>query len=503
MSIKVDDEAKLASFLDELEGRLESVDAEYGETLWKKYLREPHGDLDEIERSRSKIILNDDYFRVVKEWASRVKDKFLAKRVRAVERLLLGERVEASPDIFVFRNQINEKHIKFRPDVLGKEMDRTDVSEMLRKDPDRSKRKAAWESFAELSRKIENDVKELVKKRNYNAKELEYQTYAEYSLTLDMIDKNDLLILYDKLDTLSKPSFSAILEEIKEKLQIEHLEPWDISFAIDQFVKPPDEHFPKDQIIPKIKELVKSWGIKTEELPILIKQADIPFGGLCFSIRIPTDVRIVSNPRDGHRFYVTLFHEYGHALHACFVKQRHYPLKLDVGCFSEAMATILQHFTSDPDWLRMNTSLTSEEITRFVKATKASLLLRLRNLMALSIFEFLAYENPEQNLNKLWSRTQAKYLFVSENETPQWAAQSIYTTHPIYFQNYILAEMIAAQTIRCLKEKYGQLLKNARIAEFLIQNYYSPGSSVDWPQKIEKATGTKLGAEALVQQLAI
>lgn len=501
--IKIGDETELASFLDELERRLEEVDVEYGETLWKKYLREPHGDLDEIERKRSEIILNDDYFRVVKDWASRVKDKFLAKRVRAVERLLLGERVEALPDIFVFRNRINEEHIKFKPVVMGKEMDRTDVREMLRKDPDRSKRKTAWESSAELSRKIENDVKELMKKRNQNARELGYKIYVDYSLTLNMINKNELLKLYEELDKLSESSFRSVIEEIKEKLQIEHLEPWDISFAIDQFVKPPDEHFPKDQIIPKIKELVRSWGIHTEKLPILIKQADIPFGGLCFSIRIPTDVRIVSNPRDGHRFYATLFHEYGHALHACFVKQQHYALKLDVGCFSEGMATILQHFTSDPDWLRMNTSLTKEEIARFVKARKAYLLLKLRSLMALSIFEFLAYENPEQDLNKLWSRTRAKYLFVSENETPQWAAQSIHTTHPIYFQNYILAEMIAAQTIQHLEERYGQLLNNAKVAEFLIQNYYGPGSSIDWPEKVEKATGRRLSAEALVQQLAI
>ena len=503
MPIKIDNEAKLASFLDELEGRLEEVDVEYGKTLWKKYLREPHGDLDEIEHKRSEIILNDDYFRVVKDWASRVKDKFLAKRVQVVKRLLLGERVEALPDVFALRNRTNEEHIKFRPVVMGKEMDRTDVREMLRKDPDRSKRKSAWESSAELSRKIENDVKRLMKKRNQNARELGYKTYVDYSLTLDMINKNELLKLYKELDRWSKPSFHAILEEIKEKLQIEHLEPWDISFAIDQFVEPPDEYFPKDQIIPKIKELVESWGVNTEKLPILIKQADIPFGGLCFFIRIPKDIRIVSNPRDGHRFYVTLFHEYGHALHGSFVKQVHYALKLDVGCFNEGMATILQHFTSDPDWLRMNTSLTNEEITRFVKATKASLLLRLRSLTALSIFEFLAYEDPEQDLNRLWSRTQAKYLFVSENETPQWAAQSIYTTHPIYFQNYILAEMIAAQTIQYLKEKYGQLLNKPKIAEFLIQNYYGPGSSVDWPEKVKRATGRKLGAEALVQQLAI
>jgi oligoendopeptidase F len=420
-----------------------------------------------------------------------------------MERLLLNERIEAMPEIFTLRNRINEEHIKFRPVVLGKEMDRTDVREILRKDPDRRKRKAAWESSAVLSRKVEGDVKELMKRRNRNAQKLGYETYVDYSLTLDMIDKDELLRLYDDLERLSEPHFRSVVEQVKENLRIERLEPWDVSFAINQFVRPPDEHFPKDKIIPKVEELVRSWGVNPRRLPIMMKQADIPFGGLCFAIRVPTDVRIVSNPRDGHKFYSTLFHEYGHALHACFIRQQHYPLKSDVGCFNEGMATILEKFASDPDWLRRNTSLPEEEITRFVNARKAALLLRLRSLMALSTFEFQAYVNPDQDLNRLWSRTQARYLFVSENETPQWAAQSIYTTHPVYFQNYILAEAIAAQTIQHLKDRYGQLLDNAKVAEFLIENYYAPGSSIDWPEKVERATGKRLSAEDLVKQLAM
>jgi peptidyl-dipeptidase A len=501
-TVKVGDETELASFLDRLERRLEDIDAEYAETLWKKYLREPHGDLNEIEERRSKIILNDEYLQVIKSWKPRVREP-LAKRVRSMERLLLKERIEAMPEIFTLRNRINEEHIRFKPVVLGKKMERTDVWEILRKDHDRSKRKAAWESFAELSRKIENDVKELVRKRNRKAQKLGYKAYVDFLLTLDMIDRKELLRLYEELGKLSEPSFRSVIEDVKQRLRIEQLEPWDISFAIDQFVRPPDEHFPRDKMISKVIELVESWGIDTRKLPILMKQADIPFGGLCFPIRIPTDVRIVSNPRDGHRFYSTLFHEYGHALHASFVRQEHYPLKLDAGCFNEGMAVILQHFTTDPEWLSQNTTLSRGEITRFVKATRASLLLRLRSLMALSTFEFQAYENPDQDLNKLFSRTRARYLLVSENETPQWAAQSIYTTHPVYFQNYILAEMIAAQTIQHLKENYGELLNNRKIAEFLIENYYAPGSSIDWPEKVRKATGRKLSAEALAQRLRI
>jgi peptidyl-dipeptidase A len=166
------------------------------------------------------------------------------------------------------------------------------------------------------------------------------------------------------------------------------------------------------------------------------------------------------------------------------------------------MATVLEHFATDNDWLRENTELASKEIARFAKAEKAARLLRLRNLVALSTFEFQAFEDLSQDLNELWSKTQARYLFVSENLTPKWAAQSIYTTHPVYFQNYVLSEMIAAQTIAYLQQKHGQLLNNAEVSKFLIENYFGPGASIDWPDKIKRATGQRLSAKALAQELA-
>jgi len=500
--LTISSETELRAFMDELEDRMEKIGIEYGENLWKKYLHEPCGDLNEIERRRSEILLNDQYLTIVKTWKPKAQDPLLKKRLRNAERIFLKERVEALPDIFLLRNKINEEHIGFKPVVLGRQMDRTDVNEMLRKDSDSVRRKAAWESTAELARKIERRVIELLDKRNKHVQELGYKTFVDYSLSLDLIEKEELLRLYRELENLTTPLLRTVLGEIKQKLGIDQLEPWDIAYAIDQFVKPPDQYFPKDQIILKVKELVRSFGIVPENLPILIKEADIPFGGLCFAIKIPTDVRIVSNPRDGYRFYNTLFHEYGHAMHACFVQQQHYVLKDDIGCFHEGMATILQRFTTNHDWLRENTELPNEEILRFVKAEKAARLLKLRNLLAVSTFEFLAFEDLTQDLNELWSKTQTKYLFVSENLTPQWAAQSIYTTHPIYFQNYILAELIAAQTLGYLQERYGRLLNNTDVSKFLIENYYGPGASIDWKEKIERATGQKLNARALVQELA-
>jgi len=500
-TLNIKNEAEFKAFMDEVEDRMEKIEIEYNETLWKKYLREPCGDLNEIEKRRSEILLNDQYFNIVKTWKPKARDPLLRKRLRSAERIFLKERVEALNDIFQLRNRINEQHIGFKPVVLGKVMDRTDVYEILRKDPDSKRRKTAWESFSELARKIEREVTELLDKRNMHAQELGYKTFVDYSLSLDLINKNELLRMYKELEELTTKSLRSVLDEIKQKLGIDQLEPWDLSYAINQFVKPPDQHFPKDKIIPKVKDLVRSFGIVPEKLPILIKLADIPFGGLCFAIKIPTDIRIVSNPRDGHRFYDVLFHEYGHALHDSSIQQKHYVLKNEIGCFNEGMATILERFATNPDWLKENTELSNEEISRFVRAEKAARLLRLRSLVALSTFEFRAFENLDQDLNGLWSKTQAKYLFVSENPTPQWAAQSIYTTHPVYYQNYVLAEMIAAQTIAYLQQKHGRLLNNPQVSKFLIENYYGPGASVDWPEKIEHATGQKLSAKALANEL--
>lgn len=499
--ISVTNEEKLKMFLDDVEDQLEEIEVERGETFWKKYLHEPSSDLDEIERRRSEIILNDHYLTTVKEWKSKTRDPHLKKRLQVLERFLLRERIEATPEVFSLRNKINEDHIAFKPMVLGKEMQRSDVYEMLRKNPDRSKLKAAWMASSKLAQKIEKNVKQLMKLRNQHVNELGYETYDGYALLQNMIDKTELLNLYDELYRLSEPFLHAAVEEVKEKLKIDQLQPWDVSYVMNQFVKPPDEHFPRDLIIPKTKDLARSFGFVPEELPILIKQFDIPFGGLCFDIKIPTDMRILSNPRDGHRFYRTLFHEYGHALHGSSISQASFAMKQDMGCFHEGMARIMEYFASDEDWLRENTSIPDEEIKRFLKAHKVYHLLRLRNLIALSTFEYKAYDNPDRDLNKLWSQVRSKYLFVPENETPQWASESIFTTHPIYFQNYVIADLIAAQTIAYLKKTYGRLLNNTEVSKFLVENYYAPGASIDWQEKIKRATGQRVSAKSLVEEL--
>jgi len=94
-TLNIRNEAELKAFMDELGDCMEKIDIEYGETLWKKYLHEPCRDLNEIERKRSQILLNDQYFKILNTWQPKTHDSLLKKRLRNAKRIFLRERVEA------------------------------------------------------------------------------------------------------------------------------------------------------------------------------------------------------------------------------------------------------------------------------------------------------------------------------------------------------------------------------------------------------------------------
>jgi hypothetical protein len=170
------------------------------------------------------------------------------------------------------------------------------------------------------------------------------------------------------------------------------------------------------------------------------------------------------------------------------------------------MAETLAYFTQYSEWISSVSGLSPDEVARYQRESKPRRILRFRSLMAQAHFEIEAYSNLEDDLNRLYAGQEARYLCTPLNLTPRWAASSFPTTHPIYRQNYIIAEMIAAQTHATLREKFGSFWQldpagRARLFSFLAENYYVPGASIEWPEKIRHATGQSLNVSALAAEL--
>ena len=126
-------------------------------------------------------------------------------------------------------------------------------------------------------------------------------------------------------------------------------------------------------------------------------------------------------------------------------------------------------------------------------------------------FEKAMYENPEQDLNKLWWDLVEKYQMIKKpvgRNEPDWASKIHIATSPCYYHNYQLGELFACQLSHYIikniiksDDLYNQsFYNNPAVGAFLIDKVFKPGKKYYWNEMIQKATGEKLTSKYFALQ---
>jgi peptidyl-dipeptidase A len=126
-------------------------------------------------------------------------------------------------------------------------------------------------------------------------------------------------------------------------------------------------------------------------------------------------------------------------------------------------------------------------------------------------FEKSLYENPDQDLNKLWWDLVEKYQMLKRpagRNAPDWATKIHIATSPCYYHNYLLGELFASQMYYFIADKiYNKpndinqsFVGNKKVGDFFINNVFNVGAKYYWNEMIEKATGEKLTAKYFAKQ---
>jgi peptidyl-dipeptidase A len=116
------------------------------------------------------------------------------------------------------------------------------------------------------------------------------------------------------------------------------------------------------------------------------------------------------------------------------------------------------------------------------------------------------YENPDQDLNKLWWEMVEKYQMVKKPEgrnMPDWATKIHIALYPCYYHNYLLGELLASQIYSYLTTnitKNPSLVGDKAVGKYLQEKIFMPGAKYQWNEMIEKATGEKLTAKYYAKQ---
>jgi peptidyl-dipeptidase A len=513
---KVTSKDELYVFLDSLEEQYENACRQIGLANWNSYSKEGAYDLDAAKAKFAEIFLDTVTRNIISEWRDRsgsLADPELARRLELWHRCFIGGAIYADPEISKQENSLQQRITDFKFMFEGSPTTRAKVSNAQRTERNQRRRHKLWSVTSQVSQKVSDDLLKLVKLRNAKAKEFGFPNYYSLSLHLQAIDEGWLIETLDLLEEETRPAFEEFIKAAKKKLRVKELGPWDFDIALKEAASLPDKYFRPESVFAVIHKFERGIGFDVDSLPIKEVVKDIPYGGLSLAITIPTDSRFLVNPTKGKGFYSVAFHEYGHSLKAVHIDVPYPILKgyewipgAQCAAYEEGVADLHGEFTDDSLWLTTFTKVKPKELKRYLEGRKLPALFRLRRLLKDFAIEYEMYKNPEADMAEVERAMFKKYLLVKldESEPHQFAASIWYTSYPCYYQNYILAAMIATQLQEALTDQFGERkISDSTVAEWMTRYLYRPGEIDEWTKRIRDACGKSLETGAYLRKLGV
>ncbi len=496
-------EGNFREFLDRIDQQLHTLGKRQAMAEFHRLLGEDHEDLSVLHGEYMAILLNETSRNTIETWKDQCTDPRLRRRSVIFSKVFRGAQVEADPELFNIANPLETRIISFQPEVDGTVISRSDHGKILESSPDRELRKRAYYAGKQLDRDIESEVLRLFAARNTLAQKMGYRDFVQYGLAMQELNEETLRDLFQQVRDTTQPTWDRILKQGADALGVAELAPWDLNYYLNSVIPAPKpERFPKSRILPTIRQTIRKAGGDLDQLPIHVYERDIPYGGLCMGIEFGKDVRILANPRDGLTWYDALFHEFGHGIHSCLLDDSSYLVAAgDPPFFWEGVAGMFERIVHEPEFLVKTFDLTSSEIENVLIQNKLQRIRWFRSIAVGCQLEWAVYHgcpDPHQTAADLTE----EYLGIKMEKGVGWAGNTLYTTHPLYSQSYLLMDVMALQTIEYLKQTFGHY-PGPELFDFVVNHYVKPAGWIPWHEKIKSAVGSELSADALGRYLSI
>ena len=172
---------------------------------------------------------------------------------------------------------------------------------------------------------------------------------------------------------------------------------------------------------------------------------------------------------------------------------------------------MFERFASSGDWLeKMGVDGRRPEGLRRdagEDAMRNQLLIFSRWCQVMLRFEKAMYENPDQDLNKLWWDLVEKYQLVKRpggRNAPDYASKIHIVSAPVYYHNYMMGQLFASQVHHAIaREVYDGAdprtviyVGNKEVGEFMKKRVFEPGRTLGWNELTRHATGSDLNPKA-------
>jgi peptidyl-dipeptidase A len=452
-------------------------------------------------------------------------DPVVRRQLEVLRLSLTGNQMDElqRQEIVGLSSQVESDFASHRPVLGDKKVSDNEIDEVLRTSDDGSDRRAAWEASKKIGEVVAPRIRELARLRNQAARNLGYPDFYRMSLQLQELDEAWLFDLFDDLRRLTDEPYKRWKTDLDgrlcERFGTKKLAPWHYADPFFQAL-PPDGRVSLDGLLEETKaedlalRTFASLGIdlaRVMEASDLFPRANKCQHAFCLDVdRTASDVRILANVVPGEYWTEVMLHESGHAAYDVSIDRRlPYLLRRAAHTFvTESAALLSGRLVRDPAWLRDLAGVDDGELRRIEpdlrRASAAQNLLFARWCMVMTHFERDLYSDPEADLDDRWWELVETFQLVERPQgraAPDWAAKIHLAVAPVYYQNYLLGDLLASQLLATAQSQFGGFVGVPEAGGFLVDRLFRHGSLMRWDALIEEATGRALGPEAFTMEL--
>lgn len=412
----------------------------------------------------------------------------------------------------------------FRPALDGRPASSNDLWETLTGCDDSERCRRAWNASKEVGPELAAGIRELARLRNRAA--LDVGRPNHWALAMEVaelgVDRFDDLL--DDLDRVTRRPYREAKREIDSRLAARFrldpadLGPWHYSDPFFQEIPAIDDvdlvAIYRDQSpISIASRFFASIGLPVDEV---LRRSDVEERpgksehAFCVDVDRRGDVRVLLNARPGPRWTGATLHELGHAVYDLGIRRDlPFPLRKPAHPFvTEAVAMFFGRLAEDGSWLRAVGVASGREAETIeetlVRRRSARHLVFARWCQAFLRFERWLYLDPDSDLEGAWWDLVERFQEVRRPDgrsAPDWATKIHIVAAPVYYPNYVLGEVFAAQLERELLRalgvaRVGGIVGRSDAGAWLNERLFANGAAERWEGIVERATGGPLDVAA-------
>ncbi len=381
-------------------------------------------------------------------------------------------------------------------------------------------------AYQQNGKLIAPEIINLVKERNKIAATFGFPDY--YHLVLEEKDQSPEKIksLIAEIEPKTSPRFFKVKEGVDKKLakqfgiSVQKLQSWHYnnvrnSYLPQSFILTLDSVLSQNDPIKRASGFFEGIGLPIQNE---IDKSELQKGNMNATIVIDfnTDIRMVGRIPKSYDGLFKIMHEAGHVVHYKNISEDvPYLLKGPSLFIAEGIACYFGNMTFDPFWLNNEVSL-DEKTKRRVEMIcrqfrQIDQLYNIRKRMVLAEFEREIYADPDQDLDLLWHDLNWKYLGINypkDKGTCFWATTKYFSNLSCNIQNYIVADVFAAQlkhavNKKVLNERAFPIQNNKTVGKYLVDNLFKYGDLLPWEMLVVRATGESLNSSYFIKELVV